>query len=32
MSITNILLIIVVIISAIAGLAYFLNKNKNAEV
>ena len=32
MSLTNILLIIVVIISAIAGLVYFLNKNKNAEV
>ncbi len=32
MSITNILLIIVVIISAIAGLAYWLKKNKNAEV
>ena len=32
MSITNILLIIVVIISAIAGLAYFINKNKNAEI
>ncbi len=32
MSITNILLMLVVIISAAAGLAYFLNKNKNAEI
>ena len=32
MSITNILLMIVVVISAVAALMYFLNKNKNAEV
>ena len=32
MSLTNILLMIVVIISAVAGLIYWLNKNKNAEV
>ena len=32
MSLTNILLMIAVVISAGAGLMYFLNKNKNAEV
>ena len=32
MSITNIILMIVVVIGAILGLMYFLNKNKNAEV
>ena len=32
MSVTNILLMIVVIILAGAGIAYFIQKNKNAEV
>ena len=32
MSLTNILLMIVVIISAVAGLAYWFKKNKNAKV
>ena len=32
MTLTNILLMIVVVIAAVAGLAYWFKKNKNAEV